>query len=41
VIGNLAETIAKTRREPKLGPSLAARALWTIAHSAGEKIASR
>jgi DNA polymerase-3 subunit delta len=41
MIGNLAETIAKTRREPKLGPSLAARALWTIAHSAGEKIASR
>ncbi len=41
VIGTLAETIAKTRREPKLGPSLAARAIWTIAHTARDTPAAR
>jgi DNA polymerase III subunit delta len=40
-IGILAEAIVKTRREPKLGPSLAARALWTIARSARDKSAER
>jgi DNA polymerase III subunit delta len=40
-IGGLAEAIAKTRREPKLGPSLAARALWTIAFSARSKRQAR
>ncbi len=39
-IGTLAEAIAKTRREPKLGPALAARALWTIALSARKKSAA-
>lgn len=37
----LSDTIAKTRREPKLGPSLAARALWTIARMARSKIPAR
>lgn len=37
----LAETIAKTRREPKLGPSLAARALWTIAQTARSRASAR
>lgn len=40
-IGTLAEAIAKTRREPKLGPAIATRALWTIAHSARKKSAAR
>jgi DNA polymerase-3 subunit delta len=40
-IGILAEAVAKARREPKLGPSLAARALWTIALSARNKTAAR
>ncbi|MDQ6703096.1 MAG: DNA polymerase III subunit delta, partial [Pseudomonadota bacterium] len=38
-IDTLAEAIARARREPKLGPSLAARALWTIAQSARNKTA--
>jgi DNA polymerase III subunit delta len=33
----LAEAIALARREPKLGPCLAARALWTVAHAARNK----
>jgi DNA polymerase III subunit delta len=33
-IDTLAEAVASARREPKLGPSLAARALWTIAETA-------
>lgn len=33
----LAETVAKARREPKLGPSLATRALWAIADTARKK----
>ncbi len=37
-IDTLAEAVARTRREQKLGPSLAARALWTIAHAPGSKI---
>jgi DNA polymerase-3 subunit delta len=40
-IDTLAEAVAKARREPKLGPSLAARALWTIAHAARSKTAGR
>jgi DNA polymerase-3 subunit delta len=36
-IDALAEAVARARREPKLGPSLAARALWTIAHTAESK----
>jgi DNA polymerase III subunit delta len=36
-IDTLAEAVASARREPKLGPSLAARALWTIAHTARSK----
>jgi DNA polymerase-3 subunit delta len=40
-IALLAEAIAKARREPKLGPSLAARALWTIAHTARSKRGAR
>jgi DNA polymerase III subunit delta len=40
-IDTLAEAVAGARREPKLGPSLAARALWTIAHTAGSKTARR
>ena len=40
-IDTLAEAVASARREPKLGPSLAARALWTIAHAAGSKTARR
>jgi DNA polymerase III subunit delta len=38
-IDSLAEAVARVRREPKLGPSLAARALWTIADTAGSKAA--
>ncbi|MGH6844179.1 MAG: DNA polymerase III subunit delta, partial [Methylocella sp.] len=41
VIDTLAEAVARARREPKLGPSLAARALWTIAHASGRKTAAR
>jgi DNA polymerase III subunit delta len=37
VIDALAEAVARARRGPKLGPSLAARALWTIAHTAQSK----
>ncbi len=33
-IDTIAEAIARARREPKLGPSLAARALWTIMEAA-------
>jgi DNA polymerase-3 subunit delta len=40
-IDTLAEAVASARREPKLGPSLAARALWTIARSAASKPARR
>lgn len=40
-IDTLAAAVARARREPKLGPSLAARALWTIAHTAGSKTAKR
>jgi len=40
-IDTLAEAVASARREPKLGPSLAARALWTIARSAASKTAGR
>ena len=40
-IGHLAEAVAKTRREPKLAPCLAARALWTIAQSRSAKIPVR
>ena len=40
-IDTLAEAVASARREPKLGPSLAARALWTIAHTANSKTATR
>ena len=40
-IDTLAEAVARARREPKLGPSLAARALWTIAHIARSKTAGR
>jgi DNA polymerase III subunit delta len=40
-IDTLAEAVASARREPKLGPSLAARALWTIAHTAASKTAGR
>jgi DNA polymerase III subunit delta len=40
-IGGLAEAIGKVRREPKLGPSLAARALWTIALSARSETTAR
>jgi DNA polymerase III subunit delta len=36
-IDALAEAVASARREPKLGPSLAARALWRIAHTAESK----
>jgi DNA polymerase-3 subunit delta len=36
-VGITAEAIALARREPKLGPSLAARALWSIANSARGK----
>jgi DNA polymerase III subunit delta len=39
VIDTLAEAIASARREPKLGPSLTARALWKIAHTAASKTA--
>jgi DNA polymerase-3 subunit delta len=38
-IDTLAEATATARREPKLGPSLAARALWTIAQTARSKSA--
>ena len=40
-IDTLAEAVARARREPKLGPSLAARALWTIAHTARSNTAGR
>jgi DNA polymerase III subunit delta len=40
-IGILSEAIARTRREPKLGPAAAERALWTIAQSARNKAAVR
>jgi DNA polymerase-3 subunit delta len=40
-IDTIAEAVASARREPKLGPSLAARALWRIAHTAGSKTAVR
>jgi len=40
-IDTLAEAVASPRREPKLGPSLAARALWTIARSAQSNTAGR
>jgi DNA polymerase-3 subunit delta len=40
-VGTLSETIAKARREPKLGAALAARALWTIAQTARGKTAAR
>ena len=36
-IDTLAEAVLSARREPKLGPSLAARALWTIAQTARSK----
>ncbi len=36
-IDTLAEAVSRARREPKLGPSLAARALWTIAQTARSK----
>ncbi len=38
-IATLAEAVARARREPKLGPSLAAQALWTIAQAARSKTA--
>ncbi len=38
-IDTLAEAGARARREPKLGPSLATRALWTIAETARNKAA--
>jgi DNA polymerase III subunit delta len=41
VIDTLAEAVASARREPKLGPSVAARALWRIANTAGSKTARR
>jgi DNA polymerase III subunit delta len=41
VIGILSEAIARTRREPKLGPAAAERALWSIAQSARDKAAAR
>ena len=40
-IDKLAEAVARARREPKLGPSLAARALWSIAETARSKSAGR
>ena len=40
-IDTLAEAVLSARREPKLGPSLAARALWTIAHTVRSKTAGR
>jgi DNA polymerase III subunit delta len=40
-IDALAEAVAMARREPKLGPSLAARALWTIARTARSKTTGR
>jgi DNA polymerase-3 subunit delta len=40
-IDTLAEAVASARREPKLGPSLAAQALWTIARTAESKTAGR
>ncbi len=41
VIDALAEAAARARREPKLGPSLAARALWMIAHTTERKATGR
>lgn len=38
-LASLAEAIALARREPKLGPCLAARALWSVAHAARSKAA--
>jgi DNA polymerase III subunit delta len=40
-IDTLAEAVARARREPKLGPSLATRALWSIAETARSKSAGR
>jgi DNA polymerase III subunit delta len=40
-IDTLAEAVAMARREPKLGPSLAARALWTIADTAQSETTGR
>jgi DNA polymerase-3 subunit delta len=37
----LSDCIAMTRQEPKLGPFLAARALWTVARSVRDKSAER
>ncbi|HEY8032355.1 MAG TPA: DNA polymerase III subunit delta [Methylocella sp.] len=36
-IETIAEAVARARREPKLGPSFAARALWTIARAARDQ----
>jgi DNA polymerase-3 subunit delta len=38
-VDTIAEAVASARREPKLGPSPAAWALWTIAHTARDKTA--
>ena len=40
-IDTIAEAVASARREPKLGPSLAARAVWRIAETARSKTAVR
>ncbi|MGQ0445824.1 MAG: DNA polymerase III subunit delta [Beijerinckiaceae bacterium] len=40
-IDTLGEAVLWVRREPKLGPSFAARALWTIAETARSKAATR
>jgi DNA polymerase III subunit delta len=40
-IAALAEAVARTRREPKLGPALAAQSLWTIADIAESKTTGR
>ncbi|MGH6842907.1 MAG: DNA polymerase III subunit delta, partial [Methylocella sp.] len=40
-IDTIGEAVLGARREPKLGPTLAARALWTIAHTARSKTATR
>ena len=36
-IDTLAKAVLSARREPKLGPSLAAQALWTIAETVPNK----
>lgn len=36
-IETIAEAVVRARREPKLGPSFAARALWTIARAARDQ----